>query len=395
MTQHEEKSKAQSWNKINTTELEEIIRFQLEALWDTAGRNDWINSHKRKISELVPPVMIWGPPGVGKSSIIRDIAHDLGIGYIDVRLAQREPIDIRGLPVPKEDGVHWYISAEWPRDKESKGIIIFDELTAADRTLQVAAYEFILDRRLGDLYTVPDGWYIVGAGNRASDRAVATTMSSALANRFLHVELETDVESWVKWALRHNIHPTVTGFIRFRPDCFFDMQGNLERGWPSPRSWERISTMLHLSEQRDSGNGRLLEISIEGLVGSGAGVEFNAYRNWSDELDNVLEYMLNPGKEFSIPSRADQKYAICSAMVYHLWRGKDQKQEKALLDGFFNISIRMPSDFAALAMIDAMNGPDAARVDSYSKELIEHPRYPEWKEKHGPALQKRIMSDAT
>lgn len=188
-------SKTQSWSKINTLELEEMIRFQLKALWDTAGNGEWATNHKRKMSELVPPVMIWGPPGVGKSSVIRDVALDLGIGYIDVRLAQREPIDIRGLPVPKEDGVHWYISAEWPRDKQSKGIIIFDELTAADRTLQVAAYEFILDRRLGDLYTVPDGWYIVGAGNRASDRAVATGAINSPAPRKRNVISDAAISS--------------------------------------------------------------------------------------------------------------------------------------------------------------------------------------------------------
>lgn len=385
---------SQNWNKITTIELRELIYFQLKALWDNGSHNSWEENHKRKVSELVPPVMIWGPPGVGKSSVIRDVAKDLDIGYIDVRLAQREPIDIRGLPVPTEDGVHWHISAEWPRDPDSKGIIIFDELTAADRTLQVAAYEFILDRRLGDLYTVPEGWYIVGAGNRASDRAVATTMSSALANRFMHVELEAEVDAWIKWALRHNVHPLVTGFIRFKPDSFFNMDGNLERGWPSPRSWERVSTMLHLVENQSSKNQRMLDITIEGLVGTGAGIEFNAYRQWSGGIANVLEMMLNSDKKVEIPQRADQKYAICSAMVYHLWKGKDKKSHKALLDGFYRISIQLSSDFAAMAMIDAMYGSDPNKIDSYSQMLLEHELYPEWQKKHGSALRKTMQAYA-
>lgn len=388
-----QKIKPQNWNKISTLELEELILFQLKSLWDNDNHSKWKQSHKRKISELVPPVMIWGPPGVGKSSVIRDVALDLEIGYIDVRLAQREPIDIRGLPVPTDDGVHWHISAEWPRDPDSKGIIIFDELTAADRTLQVAAYEFILDRKLGDLYTVPEGWYIVGAGNRASDRAVATTMSSALANRFMHVELEAEVDAWIKWALRHNVHPLVTGFIRFKTECFFTMEGNLERGWPSPRSWERVSTMLHLLEINQAKNQRILDISIEGLVGTGAGIEFNAYRQWSGEISNVLEMMLNAEKEVVIPQRADQKYAICSAMVYHLWKGKDNNHQRALLDGFYRISIKLSSDFAAMAMIDAMYGPDPDKIDSYSQMLLEHKLYPEWQKKHGSALRKTIQAN--
>lgn len=377
-------------NKITTLELEELIRFQLESLWNNSSQDNFTRQHNRKVSELLPPIMIWGPPGVGKSSVIRDIAKDLGVGFIDVRLAQREPIDIRGLPVPKEDGVHWYISAEWPRDKDSKGIIIFDELTAADRTLQVAAYEFILDRRLGDLYTVPEGWYIVGAGNRAKDRAVATTMSSALANRFLHVEVDADAETWVKWALRRNIHPLVTGFIRFRPDAFFNMDGNLERGWPSARSWERVSIMLQQIEQSGKNKDALLGIAVEGLVGPEAGAEFNAFMEWSDSIQNALELMLNSKETFNVPERADQKYALCSAMVYHLWRAKNEEEQKRLLDGFFRITLQLPSDFAAMSMIDAMYGGDSNRSEEYSKALYNHPYYQTWMDKHGPSLRKNM-----
>ncbi|MBN1608121.1 MAG: hypothetical protein JW940_15925, partial [Polyangiaceae bacterium] len=150
-----------------------IVAHQLDVLWSDPGH-----------ASVVPPLMLWGPPGVGKSAIFAQVAEERGIGFLDVRLAQREPVDIRGLPVPKEDGVHWLTAAEWPRS--GRGLIVFDELTAADRSLQVAAYEFILDRRLGDLYRVPEGWYLCGAGNRSEDRAVTSTLSSALANRFCH-----------------------------------------------------------------------------------------------------------------------------------------------------------------------------------------------------------------
>ena len=131
-------------NRITTEELDRLVRHQLKQIFD----------HPEQ-SEMLPPLMIWGAPGIGKSSIIRNIAKELGIGFIDVRLAQREPVDIRGLPVPDQDSVKWLVSADWPRDPESRGIILFDELTAADRSLQVAAYEFILDRRLGGCIKSP------------------------------------------------------------------------------------------------------------------------------------------------------------------------------------------------------------------------------------------------
>ena len=187
-------------------ELDALMGHHLKTLW----------AHPED-ARIIPPLMVWGPPGIGKSDLVRQRCQREGITFLDVRLAQREPVDLRGLPVPREDAVHWLLPAEWPRDPDSRGIILFDELTSADRTLQVAAYEFILDRRLGDLYTVPPGWYIMAAGNRIEDRAVATTMSSALANRFCHVEVRAELEPWVRWAMDAGVHPSGGGLSAFPP----------------------------------------------------------------------------------------------------------------------------------------------------------------------------------
>ena len=133
-------------NAVSTEDLRKLLKLQVRKLMENPG-----------LARKLPPLMVWGAPGIGKSSIMRGVADELGIGFIDVRLAQREPVDIRGLPVPDKESrsVAWYVSDEWPRDPDSKGIILFDEITAADRSLQVAAYELILDRRLGDLYKMP------------------------------------------------------------------------------------------------------------------------------------------------------------------------------------------------------------------------------------------------
>lgn len=139
---------------ISMSALKTMIKCNLEALW---SNENYLAETPEKRAAMIPPLMIWGAPGVGKSTVVKEIAEELKIGFIDVRLAQREPVDMRGLPVPENDRVKWLVSSEWPRDPESRGIIMFDELTAADRTLQVASYEFILDRRLGDLYKVPPG----------------------------------------------------------------------------------------------------------------------------------------------------------------------------------------------------------------------------------------------
>ena len=363
-------------NLVSSAELARMIQRILKEL-----------ERDPKQSRTLPPLMVWGAPGLGKSSIIKQAAEALGIGFIDVRLAQREPVDIRGLPVPGEDGVKWLVASEWPRDPDSRGIIIFDEITAADRSLQVAAYEFILDRRLGELYRVPDGWYICAAGNRTEDRAVAATMSSALANRFMHVELGEDVESWIAWARTHDIRPEVMGFIRFRPETLFRQKNeNLERGWPTPRAWERVSRMLDVMQGEDE---NLIRKMVYGLVGNSAGVEFMEALKMSKSFDDVHRMMMDDSVPVKIPTRADMKYAFVSAMGYFLWRGKNETEEKKLLDGFFRICVKLTSDFASMAMIDAisdLNGRDPVKME----KIFMHPSYHAWAEKHGKELKKHL-----
>ena len=364
-------------NRVSAAQLERLLRAQLDVMEKTPA-----------LAKSLPPLMVWGPPGVGKSSIMRAVAESLGIGFIDVRLAQREPVDIRGLPVPTDNGVVWQVSAEWPRDPKSRGIILFDEITAADRSLQVAAYEFILDRRLGNLYAVPDGWYICAAGNRVEDRAVAGTMSSALANRFMHVELQADVEDWIAWAVAQGLHPSVTGFIRYRPALLFHQEDeNLERGWPTPRAWERVARMLLALDGRGDD---LVGKAVYGLVGDSAGVEFLAFHQMNESFTDVLRMMLDPSATITIPEKADRKYAVVAAAVYHLWRGENAADAKARLDGFFRICLALTSDFSCLAMTDALGPSGAPGAADRASVLLNHPRYAEWKAKYGAAFRKHI-----
>ena len=363
-------------NRVSAAQLERLLRAQLDVMEKTPA-----------LAKSLPPLMVWGPPGVGKSSIMRAVAESLGIGFIDVRLAQREPVDIRGLPVPTDNGVVWQVSAEWPRDPKSRGIILFDEITAADRSLQVAAYEFILDRRLGNLYAVPDGWYICAAGNRVEDRAVAGTMSSALANRFMHVELQADVEDWIAWAVAQGLHPSVTGFIRYRPTLLFHQEDeNLERGWPTPQAWERVARMLLALDGRGDD---LVGKAVYGLVCDSAGVEFLAFHQMNESFTDVLRMMLDPSATITIPEKADRKYAVVAA-VYHLWRGENAADAKARLDGFFRICLALTSDFACLAMTDALGPSGAPGAADRASALLNHPRYAEWKAKYGAAFRKHI-----
>ena len=361
---------------ITMTELRKLLIDNLKALWD----GDFLKSRYSDAARMIPPLMIWGAPGVGKSTIIRELAQELGIGFIDVRLAQREPVDMRGLPVPENGSVKWLVSSEWPRDPASRGIILFDELTAADKTLQVASYEFILDRRLGDLYAVPPGWYIVAAGNRVEDRAVSCAMSSALANRFLHVEVRPDAASFLQWASRNGVHQAVINFIRYRPELLFaNDDTDLQRGWASPRSWERVSTMLKIAEH--TGNSSTLKFSVPGLVGNAAAVEFLAfYKNmYYTQFGRDIRDIMLAGEEISIPDRPDRIYACCGAIAYYFSTESHDKQVR-MVPSLLRFALSLSNDYSQMLMTDVFSkigdGP-------CKNAIISNPAYSEWLNKIG------------
>ncbi|MBQ7403972.1 MAG: AAA family ATPase [Lentisphaeria bacterium] len=366
---------------ISIKELKELLLDNLNALWEN---DPALHTKHATSASLIPPIMVWGAPGLGKSTAVRELTQELGIGFIDVRLAQREPVDMRGLPVPdeKENSVKWLVSGEWPRDPNSRGIIMFDELTAADKTLQVAAYEFILDRRLGALYNVPDGWYIMAAGNRIEDRAVSCAMSSALANRFLHVEVAAEAASFLAWAKENNLHPAVTGFINFRPQLLFSQENeDLQRGWPSPRSWERVSTMLKIAEKNQRKSS--LKYTIPGLIGQGAAAEFMAfYKNiyyMSDTVD--IAECLKSGRTIPLPQKADLLHACCGAVAYQLKSTKDAKLFPVIAENFLKFVQSLPNDFAAMIMSDV----ESSLAGTKRSEIIKnHQLYASVQQKYKP-----------
>ena len=350
-----------------------LLRHQLRQLEQPGG------------AARMAPLMLWGAPGVGKSTVIRELCAQEGIGFIDIRLSQREPVDLRGLPVPQGDQVRWLLSSEWPRDPDSRGILLFDELTAADRMLQVAAYEMILDRRLGDLYQVPPGWLICAAGNRREDRAVSQPLSSALANRFCHLELKEDLPAWIVWAQQRDLHPMVIAFLKYRPHCFLDMSGSIERGWPSPRSWERVAHVLASGDELDAAS---LELLVHGLVGTAAATEFLAFMHLRQELPD-LDAMLLGEMAFDLPERMDLRHALATGLAQHLWIGP-QEQRELRLTHFLRAGLAFGSDFAVMSMVAALKQleQDDPHGDK-ARALFAHPLYTHWTDHYGSALVTR------
>ena len=222
-----------------------------------------------------------------------------------------EPSDLRGIPFRSDGNVEWAIPSILPDTERhgSEGILFLDEITSAPPTVSAAAYQLILDRRLGE-YQVPDGWAIFAAGNRQGDRGVTYSMPAPLANRFSHFEVETNLDDWVAWAYRNGIDERIIGFLRFRPELLFDFDpAHNPVAFPSPRSWE----FAHRALQKFEGHPQLLQGTLQACVGPAAGVELNAFVNSLDKMPDLDAILA--GEEVPAPEEIDLQYAVAAALV--------------------------------------------------------------------------------
>ena len=284
------------------------------------------------------PVMLWGPPGVGKSDMVRQTGERHGAVVIDIRLSQMEPSDLRGIPFRNGDLVEWAAPALLPdaRRHGDSGILFLDEITSAPPSVSAAAYQLILDRRLGE-YQVPEGWAIFAAGNRQGDRGVTYTMPAPLANRFSHFEVETHLDDWVGWAYSHGIDERVIGFLRFRPELLFDFDpAHNPVAFPSPRSWEFAHRSLHKFGD-DTG---LLQGALQACVGPAAGIEMTAFVNSLDKMPDLDDIVA--GRPVPVPDEIDLQYAVAAALVGRAIRARDGSDATTVIGNILDYAGTFP-----------------------------------------------------
>ena len=268
------------------------------------------------------PVMLWGPPGVGKSQMIHQIGERHDVRVVDIRLSQMEPSDLRGIPFKQGDTVDWAVPAMLPNIERHGETGILDEITSAVPSVSAAAYQLILDRRLGD-YEVPEGWAIFSAGNRQGDRGVTYTMPAPLANRFSHYEVEINLDDWVVWAYRQNIDERVIGFLRYRPELLFDFDpAQNPMAFPSPRSWE----FAHRALNKFSEQPQLLSGALQACVGHAAGIELNAFVASLDKMPDLDAILA--GEKIPPPKEIDLQYALASALVGRAIAAQEQENSQ-------------------------------------------------------------------
>jgi len=256
--------------------------------------------------------MLWGTRGVGKSSVVHQVAEEAGVPLVDLRLTTIEPVDLRGALFADDEArkTVWFPPEFLPAADQPAGILFLDELTAADQRLQTSAYSLILDRRVGG-YRLPDGWMIVAAGNAAFHGALSHDMGTALADRLFHFHVQSVLGAFIDYALQQNLAPEIMAYLQVRPDKLDDTAAQLAQDYlvgASPRGWEDVSRVL--KSKLSAGQQRLF---IQGRIGAANAAEFHAAIDDIQAGSNVLELLdADVGEETRarLPETLDGLYGL-------------------------------------------------------------------------------------
>lgn len=270
------------------------------------------NYLKRLVAgKIMTATMVWGPPGIGKSSVVGQVAKQEDLALIDLRLGQLAPTDLRGLPVPKDGISAWFPPSFLPDVKRHgpRGILFLDEFNMAPPVVQGIAQQLVLDRRVGD-YVVPPEWFIWSAGNRKEDKASVFEMSPPLANRFLHLFTGPDFEVFQRFMIEKGFAEEIIAYLSFAPSQMYQLS-QTQPNWPSPRSWEVANNLF------------VNKLAIGPSVGPGVEGEFEAFLKVRDKLsingESIIDMVLQGrGESVPFPEPKDVRYALVSSLAIRM-----------------------------------------------------------------------------
>lgn len=303
------------------------------------------------------PIFLWGAPGIGKSSIIKQLAKSRGIGFIDLRLSLMDPTDLKGIPFYDREShtALWAPPAFLP--KEGEGILFLDELNSAAPSVQASAYQLILDRAVGE-YKLPSGWAIVAAGNREGDRGVTYRMPTPLANRFVHFEMSVNIEDWRFWAYKEGIDARIIAYISFKNEHLFTFDAKSEvKSFATPRSWEYVNSIL-----KGNIKGELLLDTISGAIGRDIAVSFLSFIKVMDRLPDIEDILEGKSKEYS--DEVDVLFALSSGVVSAFLKNSSDER----LENLLNYTLELKSEFALKIVQDLQrNGVNMEHLEVFKK----------------------------
>lgn len=262
------------------------------------------------------PLFFLGKGGIGKSASIEALAKELNIGYIDIRLLLYTETDIKGIPYPddKREYTVWLQNDILPRVERDgdKGILVFDEITSAMKSVRTAIYQLLNERRLGD-YVLPEGWTLVCLGNGEEDGGDYNGLEGNFANRCSLFRVQPDIDAFKEYALLAGFNDDVIAYLNWCNEDLqtynddVDSEENLV--FASPRSWKAVSDILNRTGNMD----RITQLRIKSNIGTLVGEKFITFCDYKSAAVNIDD-IIN-GKEVKQPKNAEAVYLTIQSLV--------------------------------------------------------------------------------
>lgn len=333
-------------------------------------------AYQSGILHEIPSVALWGPMGIGKSIAVREIAEKLSaelhqqVEVTDIRLLNFSPVDLRGIPSAdaKKEFTIWLKPKIFDLPEDSVHILFLDEISAAPQSLQAAAYQIALDKRIGE-FILPPNCIVICAGNRTTDQSVAFRMPRALANRLIHFEIVSDFDSWYEWALQHDMDERVSGYLAFDNSRLNTEPGVEDLAFPTPRSWEFVSRLLKTTGRPPE---QIHEL-ISGCVGVSNALEFEHWCRVYRRLPKVLDILA--GNCAVRVKAADEIYALISSLLACISERKDSIGGQEL-EYACSYAAQFPADFSALFFRGLL------AMEGMNLKLTRSPSFAAWMKKN-------------
>lgn len=279
---------------------------------------DWKNAYLNKTSQHTP-ILLLGPPGIGKSAtglVLADMMYEYKCrtdtssitsevevpkpSYLALDLSSMLPEDLAGIPtmINHNDKKYTQFAPQfwWQpfTQPDSYGVLILDDISAADKAVQIATRQLVLYRKVGEV-KLSDHVYILITGNRRDDQSGATLLPAHFRNSTCIMTIEVNPEGWLEWYLgQPNVDPMVAGFIRYKKMHLSRLPKDQDTSgvFATPRTWHKLGMFLH-TFGKDSSSTEINNL-VKGLVGEGVGVEFLAYRDLNNKAVPPREVLFNP-----------------------------------------------------------------------------------------------------